>query len=71
MKQMPGSDFVASAYWGGGGDEQPSKHVREKVRTLQEFSYPMSAGERHRPTDLRTSRNSRRRSGRLKLEIRY
>ena len=34
MKQMLGSDFAASACWGGDGDEQPSKYVREKIKEL-------------------------------------
>jgi len=70
MKHMPGCDSVVSAYWDEGGDEQPGKRVREKVKRSRRFSYPMRAGERHRPADLRTSGNSRRCSGRLKVEIR-
>lgn len=67
---MPGYDFVVSACWGGDGDGQPGEQVREDVTRLRGVSYPMRASERHRPTDLRTSRNPRRCSGRLKLEIR-
>jgi len=71
MKHMPGYDFVVSACWDEYEDEQPDKCVRETVKTLRRFSYPMSSRERHRSTDFGTSRNSRRRSSRMKIEVRY
>ena len=40
MKRMPGCDFVVSACWGEGGDEQPVKTLAREPQNYEDSRTP-------------------------------